>query len=310
MGNSKRNLAVFLLIVLPLAARAGEQGHYVPSSWSPRDLISAPAGLTVFAPYVSFYDANKARTGSGNRIDASKGIDVGADSWMFTPVLVYAPDVKLLGADWSMTVVPAFGEAGANARLTAFGQNITLFDNSNTGWGDLYVIPANLTWHLSPKWAVSAQYAFWAPVGEYAADRADNVGLGYWSHNFRGSVSFYPLGNPGLLLSASVVHEINGRKEGFDLRPAPHTSFELGASMAFSERFMLGVMFGGIWETGDASGRDAKEDGHDRMLNAAIEASYWFRPGKLGVMVRATQEFEVRDRFEGRTVTAGVNFLF
>ena len=92
--------------------------------------------------------------------------------------------------------------------------------------------------------------------------------------------------------------------------PAPHTSVELGASMAFSERFMCGVMAGGIWETGDATGGDAMEDGRDRMLNAAIETSYWFLPGKLGAIVRATQEFQVRDRFEGRTFTTGVNFLF
>ncbi|MEW6445899.1 MAG: SphA family protein [Pseudomonadota bacterium] len=293
-----------------MGALAGEQGHYVPGSWSPRDLISAPAGTKVFAPYVSFYDADKARTGSGTKVDASEGIDVGADSWMLTPVLVYAPSVKPLDADWAITVVPAYGEAGANARLTAFGQDIALFDNDNAGCGDLYVIPANLTWHLNSMWAVSAQYAFWAPVGEYDADRADNVGLGYWSHNFRGTISYFPLGNPGLLLSASVLHEINGRKDGFDLRPAPHTSVELGASMAFSERFMFGVMAGGIWETGDATGADALEDGRDRMLNVAIEASYWFVPGKLGAMGRATQEFHVRDRFEGRTFTAGVNFLF
>ena len=297
-------------VLLPLAGQAGEQGHYVPSSWSPRDLISAPAGLTVFAPYVSFYHADQARTGSGNPVDASEGIAVGANSWMFTPVLVYAPRVKPLGADWSLTVVPAYGEAGANARLTAYEQNLTLFDNNNTGWGDLYAVPANLTWHLSPKWALSAQYAFWVPVGEYDAERADNVGLGYWSHDYRGTASFFPLGNPGLLLSASVVHEINGHKEGFDLRPAPHTSVELGASMACSERFMCGVLAGGIWETGDASGSDATEDGRDRMLNAATEASYWFRPGKFGSLVRLTREFAARDRFEGTTFTAGVNYLF
>ncbi len=297
-------------MLLPVAARAGEQGHYSPASWSPRDLISAPAGTKGIAPYISFYAADQASTGSGEMIDASKGIDVGANSWMFTPVLFYALPVTLLGADWAITVVPAYGEADANARLTAIEQDITLFDNNNTGLGDLYVIPANLTWHLSPTWALSAQYAFWAPVGEFDPDRADNVGLGYWSQNFRGTASYFPRGNPSLLLSASVLYEINGEKEGFDLRPAPHASVELGTSLAVSERFMWGVIAGGIWEMGNAAGRDATEDGRDSMLNAGAEATYWFVPGKVGTMARITREFNVRDRFEGTTFTLGANFLF
>lgn len=299
-----------LLLAANFEARAGEQGHYVPASWSPRDLVSAPTGTKGVATYVSFYAADKARTGSGEVIDGSQGLDVGANSWMFTPVLFYAPSVKPLGADWAITFVPAYGEAGANARLTAFGEGVTLFDNNNTGWGELYVIPANLTWHLNPNWSLSAQYAFWAPVGEFNPERADNVGLGYWSHDFRGTLSHFPRGNPSLLLSASVVYEINGKKDGFDLSPAPHVSIELGASMAVSERFMWGLIVGGIWETGDASGSDATEDGRDRMLNTAVEASYWFVPGKVGAMARVTQEFDVRDRFEGTTLTIGANFLF
>jgi hypothetical protein len=142
--------AVFLFALPSFVAKGGEQGHYVPGSWSPRDLISAPDGLQVFAPYLSYYSAGKARTGNGATVDASQGVDVGADSWMFTPVLVYSPATKLFDADWAITVVPAYGEAGANARLTAFGQDITLFDNNKKDWGDLYVIPANLTWHLNP----------------------------------------------------------------------------------------------------------------------------------------------------------------
>jgi hypothetical protein len=80
--------------------------------------------------------------------------------------------------------------------------------------------------------------------------------------------------------------------------------------MAVSERFVWGVIAGGIWETGDASGSDAAEDGRDRMLNAAAEATYWFTPGRIGATARLTREFAVRDRFEGTTLTAGVNFVF
>lgn len=284
-------------------------GRYAPSSWSPRDLISAPGGTAGVAPYFSYYLAERARTGNGTVVDGSDGIDVGANSWMFTPVFFYAPRVRPLGADWAITVAPAFGEAGANARLTAFGQDVTLFDNRDTGWGDLYAIPANLSWHLGPMWVLSAQYAFWAPVGEYSPKRADNVGLGYWSHDFRGTVSSFPHGNPGLLLSASFLVEVNGRKEGFDLRPAPHATLELGASKAFSERLIAGVNLGGLWELGSPSGSDAAEDGQDRLFNASLEVSWWFVPGRIGAMARVIQEFAVRDRFEGTTFTAGVNYV-
>lgn len=310
MSKRRYKFSSFIVVALCAwvgAAHAGEQGHYTPGSWSPRDLLSAPPGLKAVALYLSFYDAGEARTGQGDLVNESTGVDVGANSWMATPVIVYAPPVKILGADWMTVLVPAFGESGANARLTAFEQDIPLFDNNNIGLADLYAIPLNLTWHLSSMWAVSAQYAFWAPIGEYSPTRSDNVGLGYWSHNMRGTVSFFPLGNPGLLVSASLLYEVNGRKEGYDLRPAPHTVVELGVSQAFSERFMVGLLSGGIWETGDSSGNDAAEDGRDRMVNAAVEASYWFILGKLGVMGRVTKELHVRDRFQGTTYTMGVN---
>jgi hypothetical protein len=302
--------ALILLLGAARGAAAGEMGHYVAGSWSPRDLLAAPSGLFAVATFGAVYSADRARTGDGTRVGGDGGLYVGAESWAVTPVIVYAPEEKVLGADWSMIFMAAYGEAGANARLTAFDQSITLFDNNRTALGDTYFVPATLTWSLNPALSLSAQYALWIPTGSYDAGRADNVGLGYWSHNLRGTVSWFPLGNPAVLVSASVVHEVNSRKKGFDLRPAPHTALELGFSMATSERFMFGVVANGQWETGDASGAQAAEDGRDRLFSAGGEATYWFKPGRLGGMVRYLQEFAVRDRFEGRTLVAGLNVIF
>jgi hypothetical protein len=300
---------VAALVLAGPGAMAGEMGHYAAGSWSPRDLLAAPPGTLAIAPYLTLYSADSARTGDGSVVNGANGLNVGADSWMLTPVIVYAPQRKLLGADWSMVLVPAYGEAGANARLTAFGQDITLFDNNRTGVADTYFVPATLTWKRSETLSLSAQYAVWVPTGSYDPRRADNVGLGYWSHDLRGTVSYFPLGHPGILVSASVVHEVNGRKEGFDLRPAPHTSLELGYSMALSERLMFGALASASWETGDASGSDAAEDGRDRAYSVGLEATYWLVPGKFGAMARASREFDMRDRFEGATFTVGFNYL-
>jgi hypothetical protein len=310
---TKRSSVVFVLAMIVsicFSSFAGEQGHYTPGSWGCRDLTAPPPGTVIVAPYLAGYHANIARDGKGHVIDGSDGIAVSANSWMFQLALGYAPELDVLGADWGMMILPGYGEAGASARFTKDKGGHVLFDNNGQGLSDLYVIPTTLTWHINSYWDISAQYGFWAPIGKYDSRRADNVGLGYWSHDFRGTLSYYPLGNPGLLLFASALHEINSDKEGFDLVPAPHSSLEMGASMAFSEKIICGLMTYGVWETGETRGTDASEDGYDRMYGVAAETAYWFYPGTFGCTVRLAKEFMVRDRFEGWTLVGGLNFLF
>ena len=303
-------LFIFLIMIPVRPVLAGDIGHYVSGSWGGRDLLPAPQGSIFIAPYAAFYHADEARDGSGHVIDGSDGVKVTCDSWMTQIVIGYTPKIKVLGADWGIMAIPAFGAAGAAAKLTDGYGGQTLFDDKGTGLADWYIMPANLSWQINPYITLSAQYGFWAPVGKYSADSTDNVGLGYWSNDFRGTFTYYPMGNPGILIFASVVEEINGKKQGYDLTPAPHTSGELGFSMALSEKFMFGLLASGIWETGSPKGSDANEDGRDRMFNAGAEASYYFIPAKLGATLRILKEFEVLDRFEGATLIAGLNFLF
>ncbi|MBV5319347.1 MAG: transporter [Chlorobium phaeobacteroides] len=301
-------LAGILFLLNPLYA--GESGHYVPSSWSCRDLLAAPEGTKALALYGSYYTADKARTADGDLIQGSTGLDLSADSYVFMPVLIYSPGTRILGADWSITLAPQFANTSANAVISAFSLNIPLFDNQGSGIGDTYFIPATLTWRLNEHCSLGAQYSVWIPTGRYEAGSSKNIGLGYWSHDFRLSASFFPQGNPLTLIGLSLVQEINSKKEGYDLIPGNHTSLELGFSKVESQQFIWGVYAGGIWETSNARGDDAAESGEDRVFNAGAEATYWFIPGKLGSMVRLAKEFGARDRFEGTTVTAGVNYIF
>jgi hypothetical protein len=49
---------------------------------------------------------------------------------------------------------------------------------------------------------------------------------------------------------------------------------------------------------------------HDRVQGVGAYVSYWFKPGKLGVLGRYTGQFNARDQFEGDTVALGLNVLF
>ena len=54
-------------------------------------------------------------------------------------------------------------------------------DEGTFGLGDIDVQPFNLGWNTEGADFIT-WYAFTAPVGRYAVDANDNIGLGMWSH--------------------------------------------------------------------------------------------------------------------------------
>jgi hypothetical protein len=96
-----------------------------------------------------------------------------------------------------------------------------------------------------------------------------------------------------------------------DIRPGDHLIVEVGYNHVFGAKWQAGVFLWGSWQTTDDSGSAAVNGGvHDRLFGAGAYVSYWFKPGKIGMLARYNGQFGARDQFEGDTVAVGFNFVF
>ena len=76
--------------------------------------------------------------------------------------------------------------------------------------------PVWLDWSLQ-HWDLALGYGFYAPTGRYDVDTisiagrdvraedTDNIGLGYWTHQFQGAVSWYPFDNKGTAVTGALT---------------------------------------------------------------------------------------------------------
>jgi Putative MetA-pathway of phenol degradation len=55
-------------------------------------------------------------------------------------------------------------------------------------------------------------------------------GFGFWTHQFQGAVTWYPMTNKGTAVVIALTYETNGKKEDFDLTPGDNLTLNWGIS--------------------------------------------------------------------------------
>jgi len=225
------------------------------------------------------------------------------------PMISYFGKNKILDARWGVLVLPMVNNPNASIALDFYSHQSlagkSSIDLNSFGVGDLYLQPVWLTWEKK-KIAASFSYGAWIPLGKYKANDAENIGLGYWSHNFRAMVRFKPKDKFSFI--SGVTYEINSKQQGTDFEEAPHLTFDYGGSYNFTMGHEIGFYGYGTWETGNDKGLKAVIN-HDKIFGLEIYGSYWFIPGKIGALTRFTNTFGTRNRFGGASFQLGINYL-
>jgi hypothetical protein len=97
---------------------------------------------------------------------------------------------KILGADYGMYASLPFGGPSVQAAL-ALGPDLGLeVDESAFALQDLFVQPLWLGWRW-PNADLSVGYRFYAPSGRFEQGDPDNLGLGFWTHQFQLGGAYY-----------------------------------------------------------------------------------------------------------------------
>jgi hypothetical protein len=96
---------------------------------------------------------------------------------------------------------------------------------------------------LSTRTTHGGEIGHYAPVGKYdtstlplprgatvTAESSDNIGLGFWTHQLQGAVTWYPWAHKATAVLAALTYEIHGDKEDFDLTPGQNLTLNWGIS--------------------------------------------------------------------------------
>jgi hypothetical protein len=331
-------LAIAFVLLAALGAQAAEIGHYAPSVLNIRDYFVPHQGFYA-AMYNVFYSSDTYKNGSGDAVDSitlgGGTIDVETDLNMYTlaPTLMWVSPWKVMGAHYAAYITPTFGNIGLGAALsttTILGASEKTADFSQFGVGDLYVQPVWLGWSLK-HWDFELGYGFYAPIGKYdvvttylpppidltvKGAAPDNIGLGFWSHQFQGGVAWYPWEHRGTAVMMAVTYEFNSRERKLDITPGSHVAINWGISqiLPLSENKLLlevGVKGFSLWQVSPDYGDDAiNGDVFDQVHGIGGQLGLIYIPWNLSVNASYTHEFGARDRFEGDwgVVSIGMKF--
>jgi hypothetical protein len=290
------------LVSMATAAEVRAEGHFQPGVANVRDMVLPGPGIYV-ENFTVFYGASVFRSGTGDPVDrlpGTRGVDVDTDLFVFSwmPMFVWVTGQKLLGADFAISIAPSFGNTHVSAALSGAKAGVEV-DSGQFHVGDLFLNPAWLGWHWK-HFDLSINYGLTVPVGKYDADDVDNIGLGYWSHQFQLGTYYYPWVDQSSAVSLLATFETNGQQRGTRRTPGQNAAIEWGISQYFTGQFEVGVSGYHLFQVSDDDGGLVERlAGREQVHAVGGQLSYWVLKDKLYLSIRYMKEFAARSRFEG-----------
>jgi len=337
MKSKPALIAVFAALYATGTTQAGEIGHFAPGVPNIRDFtVPDPGFYGVLYNY--WYSTDRLNDRNGNKVSSvtvgpapgvTLGVNVDVDVYAVSPTFIWVSDWKFLGAKYSAYIVPSFANSSIGASLaTETGSGRSGNISSEFGVGDLFVQPLWLGWSLT-NWDFALGYGFYAPVGRYntetitslgtpfKTESADNIGLGYWTHQIQGAASWYPWADKRMAVSGALTYELNQQKEGFDYTAGQRLTFNWGISQYLplnkAQTLLLEVGPAGYdsWQITDDTGSAAKNPGvHDQVHAVGGQVGLTYVPWMLSVNFHGFYEFSAMDRFLGQSFGLNISKMF
>ncbi len=297
---------------------AGELGHYVPGLLNIRDTIMPPKGL-YGAVYGYYYTTDDFRNASGNETGTVTGpggrtvtLDVDVDAYTVAPAVLWNTGFTILGAEYGLFGVVPFGGPSIQVHLaTQTGAGIGT-DDSAFGIQDIFVQPLWLAWRWS-QFDLVAGYGFAAPTGAFEQGAADNLGLGYWTHQLQVAGALYFLQKATAIVVAAT-YEFNMEKEDVDITPGQRFSLNYGVSQFLPlgpGLIELGLLGYSQWQVTDDSGSAATNPSvHDQVHGVGAQIGYLVPAWRLSAAAKYLYQYYAEDRFKGQEFTLMVGYQF
>ena len=199
-------MVVFTGNVFTQSVSPFQTGHYMTVFTNVRDMAKMSPGLAVIS--YNYYAAGDTYADrDGNKFDyvlldsIDTKLDIDLSTFATVPAFFWGSKKTILGgATYCAGIVPNYYWAKANISAQQGGGFIDTIYTANaeaklSGLGDLFVAPLGLSWGWKQLDA-TFYYGFTAPTGRYKSGADDNIGLGFWTHQFQGFGYLLPQRGP------------------------------------------------------------------------------------------------------------------
>ena len=224
-------------------------------------------------------------------------------------------------------ITPSFLNANLDAALSTTTGRGRKASGGTFGVGDLFVQPVWLG-KTTPHWDFALAYGFYAPVGTYntetvtlprigpvTTESSDNLGYGFWTHQFQGALAWYPMINKATAIVAALTYETNSEKEDFDLTPGDNLTLNWGFSqfLPLKQDMSLLLEFGpagyDTWQITDDSG-SAANNTRDQVHAVGGQLGVTYAPWMVSLNFHGFYEYVAQDRFQGESFGVNVGMKF
>jgi hypothetical protein len=312
------------------------QAHYSPGTASIRDYSMPDPGLYL-AVYNYGYDTTFLADNDGNKINQvligppggpSTPLNVKVDVKLYAlaPALLWITKWHFLGAHYGVYAIPTFSNANVAASLSSIDGLGVNPETSQFAVGDLFVQPFWLGWNRK-HFDVAAGYGFYAPVGKFDTQTVNfpsgpqvvtastNTGLGYWTHQVQGNVTWYPNVNRTLAITNTLTFEVNGAQRDTHVTNGNFLSWNWGADylFPFDKKFHymgdIGVAGYSQWQITDSSGPNVSNPSyHDQVHSAGLQAGFINTHLGLQIVFRYMGEYYAANRFRGTSYSLNLGY--
>jgi hypothetical protein len=312
------------------------QAHYSPGTASIRDYAMPDPGMYL-AVYNYGYDTTFLADNSGNKINqvligpsggpyTPLNVNVDLKLYALAPALLWITKWNVFGAHYGAYVIPAFSNANIAASLSTIDGLGVNPETSQFAVGDMFVQPFWLGWNRK-HFDVAAGYGFYAPVGKFdtqtvtfpsgpqVVTAATNTGLGYWTHQVQGNVTWYPNVNRTLAVTNTITAEFNGEQRDTHYTNGDFVSWNWGADYLFplDKTFHyasdIGVTGYSQWQISDATGPNVTNPNfHDQVHGVGVQAGVINTHLGLAFEFRYLGEYAAANRFRGRSYSLNLGY--
>ncbi len=286
-----------------------QTGHYMTVFTNVRDMAKMSPGLFVlsynyYAQGDSYGDRNGTRHDNIILDTINTRLDIDVSTFATAPAFFWGSKFTILGgATYCAGIVPNYYWANANiVARTGGGYIDTTYtervEAKLSGFGDLFVAPLGLSWGWK-HFDATFYYGFTAPTGRYETGADDNIGLGFWTHQFQGFGYWYPKESQTTAFMLGLTYELNSKIKGEDFNPGNRFSLEYGLSQYITERFEISFMGGNNWQISDDKGEEVNWNAavHDRKGTLGFSAAVWAVKERLYVGARYMFDYGAIQRF-------------